>query len=285
MADRVMTREESIEYLLGRSRRKDEVFPIRREFVQKRHIDGLPGDPSTGPGPLSKLLRTPHALELLLLVYAVTTGRDFGVTERSQLWARAAGIYLSADKGASVAVSRQWEHLEKLGLIERRQHGRLKRIVKRHELGRVGGMTADYTVPTGTKSDVYFRVPFAYWRQDWHLKLNMPGKAVLLAAMSRRKETFTLPQDTRGAQALGLKRHTMARGIDELVHHKLLVKMGLDEVVDGRAMRGFEWVHTYQLAKPFNINLSKAEVERLEAEERGPLAPQDGPGIQAGQPG
>ncbi|MER5514960.1 hypothetical protein [Streptomyces sp. NPDC002763] len=285
MVERVMTREESIEYLLRRSRRKDEVFPIRREFVQKSHINSLPGDPSTGPGPLSKLLRTPHALELLLLVYAVTTGRDFGVTERSQLWARAAGIYMRPDKGASVAVSRQWEHLEKLGLIERRQHGRLKRIVKRHEIGRVANMTVDYTVPTGTKSDVYFRVPFAYWRENWHVKLNMPGKAVLLAAMSRRKETFTLPQDTRGAQALGLGRHTMARGIEELLHHKLLVKMGPDEVMDARAMRGWEWVHTYQLAEPFNINLSKAEVERLEAEERGPLAPQDGADIQAGQSG
>lgn len=285
MAQRVMTRDESIEYLLGRSRRKDEVFPIRREFVQKSHIKSLPGDPSTGPGPLSNLLRTPHALELLLLVYAVTTGGDFGVTERSQLWARAAGIYLSADKGASVAVSRQWEHLEKLGLIERRQHGRFKRIVKRHEIGRVGDMTVDYTVPTGAKSDVYFRVPFAYWREGLHVKLGMPGKAVLLAAMSRRRETFTLPQDTRGAQALGLRRHTMARGIDELLHHKLLVKMGPAEVMDGRAMRGFEWVHTYQLVEPFNINLSKAEVERLEAEERGPLAPQDAADSQAGQPG
>ncbi|MFJ9101118.1 hypothetical protein ACIRJM_21930 [Streptomyces sp. NPDC102405] len=282
MVQRVMTREESIEYLLRRSRRKDEVFPIRREFVQKSHIKSLPGDPSTGPGPLSKLLRAPHALELLLLVYAVTTGSDFGVTERSQLWARAAGIYMRPDKGASVAVSRQWEHLEKLGLIERRQHGRFKRIVKRHEIGRVGDMTVDYTVPTGTKSDVYFRVPFAYWREDWHLKLNMPGKAVLLAAMSRRKETFTLPQDTRGARALGLGRHTMARGIEELLKHEVLVKMGPDEVVDGRAMRGFEWVHTYQLTKPFNINLSKAEVERLEAKER---SPQDDADSHDGQPG
>ncbi|MFJ8607330.1 hypothetical protein ACIRH0_09090 [Streptomyces sp. NPDC093675] len=285
MVQRVMTREESIEYLLRRSGRKDEVFPIRREFVQKSHIKSLPGDPSTGPGPLSKLLRAPHALELLLLVYAVTTGRDFGVTERSQLWARAAGIYMRPDKGASVAVSRQWEHLEKLGLIERRQHGRFKRIVKRHEIGQVAGITLPYSVPTGAKSDVYFRVPFAYWREDWHLKLNMPGKAVLLAAMSRRKETFTLPQDTRGAQALGLSRHTMARGIEELLKHELLVKMGPDEVVDGRAMRGFEWVHTYQLTKPFNINLSKAEVERMEAEERGPLMPQDDADSHDGQPG
>ncbi|WP_415940320.1 hypothetical protein [Streptomyces sp. 039-1] len=230
-------------------------------------------------------MRTPHALELLLLVYAVTTRGDFGVTERSQLWARAAGIYMWPDKGASVAVSRQWEHLEKLGLIERRQHGRLKRIVKRHEIGQVGNMTANYTVPTGTKSDVYFRVPFTYSREDWHRKLNMPGKAVLMAAMSRRKETFTLPQDTRGARALGLSRHTMARGIEELLKHDLLVKMGPAEVVDGRAMRGFEWVLTYQLAKPFNINLSKAEVERRAAEERGPLTPQDDADRHNGQPG
>ncbi|MFD7380905.1 hypothetical protein [Streptomyces anulatus] len=266
MSDRVMTREESIEYLLGRSQRQGDTFPIRREFIQAR-VEGLFGEPTTEPGPLSKLLRAPHALELLLLVYAVTTGGDFGVTERSQLWGRAAGIYLLPDRNASVAVSRQWQHLEKLGLIERRQHGRFKRIVKRRERGLAGERTSrPYTVPTGAKGDVYFRVPFAYWREGWHQKLDMPGKAVLLAAMSRRRETFTLPQDTRGARALGLGRHTVTRGIEELLSHELLVKTGTGEVVNARTKGGYESVHTYQLAKPFNINLSNSEIERLKAE-------------------
>ncbi|WP_098893386.1 hypothetical protein OHA57_39330 (plasmid) [Streptomyces anulatus] len=266
MSDRVMTREESIEYLLGRSQRQGDTFPIRREFIRSR-VEGLFGEPTTGPGPLSKLLRAPHALELLLLVYAVTTGGDFGVTERSQLWGRAAGIYLLPDRNASVAVSRQWQHLEKLGLIERRQHGRFKRIVKRRERGLAGERTSrPYTVPTGAKGDVYFRVPFAYWREGWHQKLDMPGKAVLLAAMSRRRETFTLPQDTRGARALGLGRHTVTRGIEELLYHELLVKTGTGEVVNARTKGGYESVHTYQLAKPFNINLSNSEIERLKAE-------------------
>ncbi|MCX4657605.1 hypothetical protein OG249_37750 [Streptomyces microflavus] len=267
MSDRVMTQKESIEYLLGRSKRKDDTFPIRREFIQARVEGLLLGEPTTGPGPLSKLLRAPHALELLLLVYAVTTGGDFGVTERSQLWARAAGIYMLPDRNASVAVSRQWQHLEKLGLIKRRQHGRFKRIIKRHECGLGGGrLSVAYSAPTGAKGDVYFRVPFAYWREGWHQKLDMPGKAVLLAAMSRRRETFTLPQDTRGARALGLGRHTVTRGIDELLSHELLVKTGTDEMVNVRTKRGYEWVNTYQLAKPFNINLSNSEIERLKAE-------------------
>jgi hypothetical protein len=281
MTERVMTHEESIEYLLRRSKRHDDVFPIRREFIQTR-IESLLGEPTTGPGPLSKLLRAPHALELLLLVYAVTTGGDYGVTERSQLWGRAAGIYMLPDRNASVAVSRQWQHLEKLGLIERQQHGHLKRIVKRRECGLVGEISLPYTAPTGAKGDVYFRLPFAYWREGWHRKLEMPGKAVLLAAMSRRRETFTLPQDTRGARALGLGRHTMARGIEELVRHELLVKAGTDEVVNARTMRGYEWVHTYQLAKPFNINLSKSEIERLEAEQLALLTPGVDAASQAG---
>ncbi|MER6370113.1 hypothetical protein ABT255_17315 [Streptomyces mirabilis] len=268
MAERVMTQDESIEYLLRRSQRRDDVFPIRREFIRTR-VQGQQGEPTTGPGPLSKLLRAPHALELLLLVYAVTTSGDYGVTERSQLWGRAAGIYMLPDQKASVAVSRQWQHLEKLGLIERRQHGHLKRIVKRREHGLVAGISLPYTAPTGAKGDVYFRVPFAYWRDGWHQKLEMPGKAVLLAAMSKRKETFALPQDTRGAQALGLGRHTVARGIDELLSHKLLVRTGTDEVENARTMRGFEWVHTYQLTAPFDLNLSKSEIERLEAEQPG----------------
>lgn len=304
MSDRVMTREESIEYLLGRSQRQGDTFPIRREFIQAR-VEGLFGEPTTGPGPLSKLLRAPLALELLLLVHGVTTGGDFGVTERSQLWARAAGIYMLPDRNASVAVSRQWQHLEKLGLIERQQHGRFKRIIKRRERGLVGESSVAYTAPTGAKGDVYFRVPFAYWREGWHQKLDMPGKAVLLAAMSRRRETFTLPQDTRGARALGLGRHTVTRGIEELLRHELLVKTGTDEVVNARTKGGYEWVHTYQLAKPFNINLSNSEIERLKAarlevertEDERPeakyqtleevvlLAPGGNAGRKAGQPG
>lgn len=284
MSERVMTQEESIECLLQRSKRHDDAFPIRREFIQTR-VEGLPGEPTTGPGPLSQLLRTPHALELLLLVYAVTTGGDFGVTERSQLWGRAAGIYLVPDQNASVVVSRQWQHLEKLGLIERRQHGRLKRIVKLRECGLAGEISLPYTAPTGARGDVYFRVPFAYWRERWHRTLGTPGKAVLLAAMSRRKQTFTLPQDTRGARALGLGRHTMTRGIEELLRHKLLVKAGTNEVVNTRTMRGFEWVHTYQLVKPFDINLSKSEIERLEAEQVELLTPEADADAKAGQPG
>ncbi|MFF1900408.1 hypothetical protein [Streptomyces sp. NPDC058206] len=267
MAERVMSREESIEYLLRRSQRRYEEFPIRQEFVRTRFRTEY-GEPTFGPGPLSKLLRAPLALELLLLVYAVTTGGDFGVTERSQLWARAAGIYMRPDKGASVAVSRQWQHLEKLGLIDRVQHRRYKRIVKRRESGgRIGGLATPYTVPSGAANDVYFRVPFAYWREGLHEKLGMPAKAVLLAAMSRRKETFTLPQDTRGALTLGLNRHTMARGIGELLDLQLLVKSGTDEVENALTPRGFQWVHTYQLAPPFNGNLSNSERERQKAEQ------------------
>jgi hypothetical protein len=284
MAERVMTRDESIEYLLRRSQRRDDVFPIRQEFIRAR-VQGQYGEPTTGPGPLSKLLRAPYALELLLLVYAVTTSGDYGVTERSQLWGRAAGIYMLPDQKASVAVSRQWHHLEKLGLIERRQHGHLKRIVKLRECGRVGGITLPYAAPTGARGDVYFRVPFSYWRDGWHQTLGMPGKAVLLAAMSRRRETFTLPQDTRGARALGLGRHTVARGIEELLGHKLLVRAGTDEVVNARTMRGFEWVHTYRLAAPFDLNLSNSEIERLKTAQLGLLPPGGDADRPAGQTG
>ncbi|MFJ6452254.1 hypothetical protein ACIQNV_37260 [Streptomyces hydrogenans] len=284
MVERVMTRDESIEHLLRRSRRREDDFPIRREFIQSR-VENDYGEWITGPGPLSKLLRAPHALELLLLVYAVTTSGDYGVTERSQLWGRAAGIYLSPDQGASMAVSRQWLHLEKLGLIERRQHGQLKRIIKLRERGRIGAFTLPYDTPSGAKGDVYFRVPFSYWRDGWNQRLEMPGKAVLLAAMSRRKETFTLPQDTRGAQTLGLGRHTVARGIEELLSHELLVRAGAAEVVNARTMRGFEWAQTYQLAAPFNLNLSNAERERLGTEQPGLVQQRVGADSQVGQPG
>ncbi len=56
-------------------------------------------------------------------------------------------------------------------------------------------------------------------------------------------------------------------------------------MIDARTMRGYAWVHTYQLAQPFNINLSKSESARLETEQLGLLAAGADAGTKAGQPG
>jgi hypothetical protein len=63
------------------------------------------------------------------------------------------------------------------------------------------------------------------------------------------------------------------------------VRTGTDEVENARTMRGFEWVHTYQLTAPFDLNLSKSEIERLEAEQAGLLPPGGDADRQARRPG
>lgn len=131
---RPMTQDQTIEWLLARSQRRNRTVPLRRSFVQIAVEDG-PRSASV-PGPLADLMRNEPALDLLLLVHAVTTGGDFGVTERSETWARATGVSFATDGSASAPVSRLWHKLERLNLITRSQDGRKTRVTKLREDGK-----------------------------------------------------------------------------------------------------------------------------------------------------
>ncbi|MGW4694511.1 hypothetical protein ACWEO1_19260 [Kitasatospora cineracea] len=257
MADRVMSREETIRRLLDRSGRQDETFPVRCFFVQQN--TGLTVGARRVGGPLAKLLRSPEAFNLLLLVYAVTTSGDFGVTERSETWGRASGIYMAPDGGASIRISRQWRRLEDLNLIKRIQDGRHTRIVRLHENGR----GEPYVRPGGGYfSNLYFKVPFAYWYDKWDQRLSMPGKAVLLIGMSWRRRHFSLPESIATAKSYGISTQTLRRGIGDLKENGLLEDAGWEEYETGESATGYAHRKLYQLLPPFDQNLTVAARER-----------------------
>ena len=70
------------------------------------------------------------------------------------------------------------------------------------------------------RGESYLRLPHAYWLENWHTTLTLPGKAMLLVALSL-KEDFELPHD-RVPDWYGMSADTAARGLNELIGHGIL---------------------------------------------------------------
>lgn len=252
----VMSQDETINWLLDRSKRYGGAVPIRRAFVQDTEpVRAL----VTKPGPLHRLIRNPRALDLLLLVYVVTAGGDFSVTERSETWGRASGASFDITGSASAAVSRLWAKLEKLQLIQRSPNGRQTRITKLLE----DGSGEPYTLPsgseTGSRKDVYFKLPFEYWYQGLHNRLEMPAKVMMLIGMSQRKAKFPLPQTQAFADWYGLSLATVRRGVDGLIKAELLDEVGSEPYLTGETATGWGMRTLYAFRPPYHINVNKSD--------------------------
>ncbi|GCD99773.1 hypothetical protein [Embleya hyalina] len=257
---------ETIAELLRLSRRSSEAVPIRRYFVQQddRVVDN--GRQTTNTrGPLASLVRTSQtsALDLLLLVYAVTSGGDYGTTHYATTWSRALGKSFVA-KGAAAQVSRLWRQLEDLRLIERANDGRRAKVTKLLE----DGSGQPYTNPGGDTGlrNIYFKLPYAYWTDGWHTRLALPAKALLLAGMSRRKHEFAI-SDRSFARWYGFSPATVARGRKQLVGEGLLIptRCTLEVNLHSPDMTGLETRQQYTFAAPFDLNLSIDEEKALAA--------------------
>src|SRR3712207_4158741 len=98
---------EAITALLARSRRG--FLPLRRALVQSRTEE-------RGAGPLAAFLKREHALDLYLLLHAITSRAPWDVALPARVWARLLGL---PETNSSVAsISRQWSWLEDQGLVE-----------------------------------------------------------------------------------------------------------------------------------------------------------------------
>ncbi|MFJ3833806.1 hypothetical protein ACIPWI_38580 [Streptomyces sp. NPDC090046] len=251
-----VTRDDAIRMLLQQSRRAGRAVPIRRAFVQ-----GAGSGPRivTEPGPLHRLLRSGERLELLLLVHCVASGGDWGVTARSETWARAAGISFATDGTASAAVSRHLAGLRELGLVGTASDGRMTRIFKLLE----DGSGTPYTAPSGkadrSRKDVYFKVPFEYWEQRFYESLSVPAKAMLLIFMSLRSRSFALRQDKKFASWYGISPSTAGRGIRELEEKELIYPFLSEQHLDGFAVLGQSTRERWALAAPFDLNKTDRE--------------------------
>jgi hypothetical protein len=176
------TQQEDIEDLLTRSKRRE--LPIRWSFVQR----GSRRRPE--PGPLAKFVghHDERGLDLYLLVHAVASAAPWNVDLPAGVWARMLGLL--GDDGPS-AVSKTWRRLEDQRLITRERVRRRASIT----LLREDGTGDPYTHP-GSKSGrtPYLKLPYAYWEDGWYQKLRLPGKVMLLIALSL-EDDFILPED------------------------------------------------------------------------------------------
>lgn len=196
---------ETKEALLKRSQRRSQVVPIRNAFVQR----GTQTRPE--PGPLAELVRRhdEQALDQYLLALALGTAPPYAVRRRADVWARALESKVSA-------VSKGWARLEARGLVRRGREGRLAVVT----LLREDGTGEDYSHPGAGQGERYFGLPFAYWLDGFDTKLDLPGKAALLIAMSLRAG-FVLPEE-KAKPWYGLSGDTIQRGLAQLVKLKIL---------------------------------------------------------------
>ncbi len=183
-----------------------------------------------------------RALDLYLLAHAVASAPPFDVRFPAAVWARALGV--TDQPSAGSMISKQWSWLEKQQLIQSRRVGRLREVTLLKE----DGSGNPYSHPG--KEGNYFKLPYAYWRGNFHNRMGLPAKAVLLIALSLRDE-FILPTK-QGAVWYGLSRDTVRKGLRTL---RLLGVLDMAEVPKKAPLAplGFALERRYSLRDPFRI--------------------------------
>ena len=230
--------QQTIEALLQASKR--DVLPLSYRFVQHRT------DEDKGiAGPLAEFVKAHNlrGLHQYFLAHAAASGGEFEVTRDSRIWARALG--LDDEKASSrAAVSKGWNWLAQRGLIERGRRGRLAKIT----LFRDDASGLPYQHPADLKQP-YLALPYAFWRQGWHERLDLPATAVLLIGMTLRPG-FILPQ-SHVQEWYGISATTLSKGIQALRKADLLA-VKRDTEVAPLAPKGFRHVYRYTILEPFD---------------------------------
>jgi hypothetical protein len=201
------TRDATIEKILEASDRPTQTLPIWDTFVQGRE-DGKPV-----PGPLASLVHRGRDLtiEQYLLAHAWASGGEFDLLKHPRVWTTALG--LSDDLAGRRVVQRNWSALDEMKLIRKERSGRLLKITLLAD----DGSGRPYKHPgAGRKKERedYFQLPYAYWSSGFYSGLKVPGKAVLLIAMTLG-DWFWLPSRLATAW-YGISASTIERGLREL---------------------------------------------------------------------
>ena len=231
----IVTSQDTILAFLERSKR--DAVPLRRTFVQQ----GRPKSPE--PGPLASFVRAhdARALDLYLLGLAVASKEPHDVSEYAAVWARAMDLGPSAS--ANTAVSKAWRRIEQRKLVHRHRDGRRSCVTFLKE----DGSGEDYLHP-GTNRELYFQLHFAYWRDEWHRRLSLPAKAMLLIALER-PDGFDLPAE-RVPEWYGLSADTAQHGLAEL-REQGLVTIDIDWKKAALSPLGYAEERLHTLAPPF----------------------------------
>lgn len=251
------TQQSTIEALLEASKRDH--LPLANLFVQHRDSNdkGI-------PGPLADFVRAHHdrAMHQYLLAHAGASGGEWDIAYESRIWARALGL---SDRHASSAnaISRNWAWLERRRLISRSRTGRLAKITLLYD----DGSGDPYQHPSKCK-DQYLTLPYAFWREDWHRKLDLPGIAVLLIGRSLGPGKFKLPQE-RVKSWYGLSTSTFQKGVKTLMDADLLARTRVEQEAPLRP-EGFTLVNLYELQGPFVVKRRRKRISTAKRRRKRP---------------
>lgn len=223
--------------MLVSSKRVGEAVPLRSSFVQQ----GPRGNRRAGPLSQFVTARDEIALDLFLLALTAGSAPPHDVVRPTEVWLRALGR--SPTKSSISVVSRAWTRLEGRKLVRRGRQGRLLRI----ELCCEDGSGDPYTYPTGSSSELYFKLPFAYWTEGLNNSLSLSEKAMLLIALSL-PPGFSLPYD-RVPDWYGVSADTAQRGFGGLVGKGVLT-METGYKAAPLTARGWTEERRYTLAVP-----------------------------------
>lgn len=230
--------KETIAAMLAASKRRSEMVQIRNSFVQK----GKKGAPE--PGALAQMVakHDRSGLDLFLLHRMMASADPWDAGKEAGVWSRALGLAASDDKMHGERVSRIFRRLdEQYNLVSRdtaRRGGKVTSLLE-------DGSRNPYTSPT----KLYFRLPFTYWQDEWHRRLTMPAKTVLLIGLTQAPEFVVPPSQVKNWY--GISDDTWSTGVTELMKEKALTsKRGKER----NWMKGLAYNYDleYTLLPPFN---------------------------------
>jgi hypothetical protein len=228
--------DETLEHLLNFERQGRRSTPLRRQFLQDTKGTG-----DTPPLATVVQSRRTLALDLLLLLHSAAGRAPWDVGMPAMAWARA--LALPATTSSEATISKNWTWLEEQQFIRSERYKRLRRVFLLSE----DGSGEEYARPDGRYRG-FFRLPFQYFTERWHKKLKMPGKVVLLIALSRDIE-FILPSE-HASEWYQVSPDTIQRGLDELRKSDLLgVRTALRKAPAARF--GVTQDYHYRLQGPF----------------------------------
>jgi hypothetical protein len=133
--------------------------------------------------------------------------------------------------------------MQGLGLIEIQRKGRLADVTVRREDG-----TGQIYAHPGASRQPYFQLPFSYWLDDYYKELALPGKALLLIALTLN-DGFYLPAE-RGPDWYGISASTVERGMRELRQMEIIRAQRVRRIAP-LAPEGYTQVNLYTLKAPF----------------------------------
>lgn len=129
-------------------------------------------------------------LALLLSLIWVASGKDHSSTRPASFWARLLGMR-DPDVAGARAIRSTWAELERRRFV-RITEGRFSGDVPTVTLLNETGTGAPYTIPTGSRGDIYFRVPEALWKSGLLRHedgLSGPGLVMYLASLQTMQST------------------------------------------------------------------------------------------------